>query len=69
MKAKLLRKLRKRFVIQERNKEYRVFDNSDKTRADYHYHWCTSIFEARKDRRDWIRIEARRYKKPKKIVQ
>jgi len=31
MKAKLLKKLRKRFVIQQRNKEYRVIDYLEKS--------------------------------------
>lgn len=64
MKSKLLRKLRKKYVIRERNKEYMVYDNGLKVER---YSYWVDKKTAIKIRRDFILANARNnYKKPKK---
>lgn len=71
MKVKLLKKLRKRFVIYERNGEYRLHDLECNVRIDIFF---TSQFRdgfklCKEKRRDCILTEAKRYWEPKKEIR
>lgn len=70
MKAKLLKKLRKRFVIQQRNKEYRVIDYLEKSGGVFTTtDWIMSLQEVKRTRRSWILGEAQKYKRPKRELK
>lgn len=70
MKAKLLKKLRKRFVIQQRNREYRVVDYLEKSGGVFTTtDWIMSLQEVKRTRRSWVLEEAQKYKKPKRELQ
>jgi transposase len=67
MRTKLLRKLRKRFTIEQRNNEFRTKDNkADLLKYSF---WWNCLGFVQKSHRDKILHEARlNYKKPKKTL-
>lgn len=65
MKAKLLKKLRKRYILQARNGKYKVFDMKECIGMVYGQTGWIELKEALNIRRKWILEEANRYKKPK----
>lgn len=69
MKTKLLKRLRKRFVIESRNGSYRVFDNLECLGNVYNKTSWISKHEAITIQRDWILIAAQQHKKPKYIIK
>ncbi len=68
MKIKLLKKLRKLFELQERNNEFRVFENEECSGNIYNKTNWTSKSEAINIRRNWILEKAEHYRKPKKLI-
>lgn len=70
MKAKLLKKLRKKHIIQNRNNEYRYFCTEEKDRGHYDSSkWEKSLGVVRNIRRRKILEEAQFYKEPKKTIK
>jgi hypothetical protein len=69
MKAKLLKKLRRKYEIQERNGHYRVFDIDECAGGVYNKTEWTSITVARVIQRKWILKEAQRYRVAKKVIK
>lgn len=61
MKIKLLKKLRKIYVIQERNNKYRVFENRECLGGSYNQTKWDNKETTIKMRRKWILKEARKY--------
>lgn len=68
MKAKLLKKLRKRFVIESRNGEYRAVDREEKSGGVTDCYDWGSLENALIDRRWMVLPEARKYKKAKRVL-
>ena len=69
MKVKLLKKLRKNYIIEIRNNEYRVFDTEEYSGGVYiKTPWLTKE-EAIEIRRSWILKQARKNKQPKQILK
>lgn len=69
MKTKLLKRLRKRFVIQVRNGLFKVFDCRQCLGGVYNQTKWIDKKPAISIRREWILKEAQRYKKPKKLIK
>ena len=67
MKTKLLKKLRKRYILQTRNGKYKVFDRQECLGMIYNQTDWIELKEALKIRRKWVLEEAIRYKKPKTL--
>lgn len=65
MKIELLRKLRKRYLLQKRNGKYKVFDTEECLGTIYNQTEWIDLKDALKIRRIWILKEAIKYKKPK----
>lgn len=68
MKARLLKKLRKRFVIEARNGDYRAVDKVEKSGGVVDCRDWGSLEDALFERRWMILPEARKYKKPKRVL-
>ena len=68
MKTKLLKRLRKRFIIQERNGIYRVFDKQVRLGGIYNQTDWIYKQDALSIRRQWILREASNYKIPKNTL-
>lgn len=68
MKTKLLRKLRKRFYLEQRNNKYRVCDIKQYSGSIFRYSEWTTKELAIIERRNWILFEASKYCKAKKIL-
>lgn len=67
MRTKLLKKLRKRYILQTRNGKYKVFDRQECLGMIYNQTDWIELKEALKIRRKWILEEAIKYKKPKRF--
>ena len=67
MKTKLLKKLRKRYVLQTRNGKYKVFDRQECLGMIHNQTNWIELKEALKIRSEWVLEEAIRYKKPKRL--
>ena len=67
MKTRLLKKLRKRYILQTRNGKYKVFDRQECLGMVYNQTNWIELKEALKVRRKWVLEEAIRYKKPKTL--
>ena len=61
MKIKLLKKLKKRFELHQRNGKFKVFDNYKYVDDVYRYTNWIDKKEAFKIRRQWILEEAQNY--------
>ena len=68
MKAKLLKKLRKRIFIAKRNKEYKVIDVGNGVDSYYSESKWMSYKKALRERREWIIDRALLHKKPKQFL-
>jgi hypothetical protein len=68
MKVKLLKKLRKRIVLQERNNSYRVWDNRKCLGSVYNKTPWMSLKQAKVVRSIWI-LSNLPEKKPKKTLR
>jgi len=70
MKTKLLRKLRKRFQMYVRNKEYKIIDNTiiSPPNTQIGTNWMTKE-KAIEKRRKWILEAAKQYKYIKNVVK
>lgn len=66
MKTKLLKRLKRRYELQERNGRYRVFDNQKCSGDVYNQTDWIGINPAKQIRRKWILEEANKYLKPKR---
>lgn len=69
MKIKLLKKLRKKYLIQERNGKYRVFDKQECLGMVHNKTNWTSLKNALKIKRDWILRDLRLMDRPKKSIK
>jgi hypothetical protein len=70
MKARLLKRLRKQYELQERNGKFRVFDNVECLGGIYNQTNWTTFEEAVENRRKWILKVIDNYDKPpKKLAQ
>ena len=67
MKTKLLKKLRRRYILQTRNGKHKVFDRQECLGMIYNQTDWIGLKEALKIRRKWVLEEAIRYKKPKTL--
>lgn len=68
MKTRLLKKLRRTFVIEVRNSEYRVVDKEEKSGGVTDYTDWGSLEEALCSRRRMVLFEARKYKEAKRVL-
>jgi len=68
MKAKLLKKLRKLFVIESRNNLYRVFENRQCLGGIYNYTNWNDFKTTKEKQRDLILNEASKYLTAKKVL-
>ena len=68
MKAKILKRLRKQYVLQVRNGLYRAFDNKECLGGIYNQTDWIGKDEAIKKRRFWILEEARKYEVSKNVL-
>ena len=68
MKTKLLKRLKKRFVVQERNGLFKVLDWKQCLGGVYNQTKWIEKKQALSIRRKWILKEAQRYKEPKKVL-
>ena len=67
MKAKLLKKLKCQYVIQQRNNEFRFFDNKECSGGIFnHSEWYKDIKYVRQIQREFILKRAQNWKTPKK---
>ena len=65
MKTKLLKRLRKKYSLQERNGEFKVFDNEECAGGIFNQTIWLNKKDAVEIRRLWILKEAEKYKKHK----
>lgn len=68
MKTKLLKRLRNKFTIQERNGVYFVWDRKEKSYG-FHYVDGLTYKQAVQIRREWILEEAKNYLKFKQRIK
>ncbi len=68
MKVKLLKRLRKRFQLHERNGKYRAFDNRIRRGGIYNQTEWGDFHEVNERRRYWILREANKHHAPKNIM-
>lgn len=68
MKAKLLKKLRKIYIIKERNGRYKAFENRECLGGIYNQTDWIDKDRAIEKRRDWILEEARKYEVSKNVL-
>lgn len=68
MKTKLLKKLRKIYIIKERNGKYKAFEDRECLGGIYNQTDWISKNKAIKQRRKWILEEARKYKVSKNVL-
>lgn len=62
MKAKLLKKLRKIYIIKERNGKYKAFENRECSSGIYNQTDLINKDNTIEKRRNWILKEAQKYK-------
>lgn len=68
MKAKLLKKLRKIYIIKERNGKYKAFENRECLGGIYNQTDWVDKNGAIEQRRNWILEESRKYKVYKNVL-
>lgn len=68
MKAKLLKKLRKIYIIKERNAKYKAFENRECLGGIYNQTDWIDKDVAIEKRRFWILEEARKYEVSKNVL-
>jgi hypothetical protein len=68
MKVKLLRKLRKIFIIKERNGKYKAFEDRECSGGIYNQTDWVDKEKAFEKRRNWILNEAKRYEVSKNVL-
>jgi len=68
MKAKLLKKLRKIYIIKERNGKYKAFENRECLGGIYNQTDWIDKDKAIEKRRNWILEEAQKYKVSKNVL-
>ena len=68
MKAKLLKKLRKIYIIKERNGKYKTFEDRECLGGIYNQTDWIDKDKAIEKRRDWILEEARKYEVSKNVL-
>lgn len=68
MKTKLLKKIRKIYIIKERNGKYKAFENRECLGGVYNQTDWINKNEAIKQRRKWILEEARKYEVSKNVL-
>lgn len=68
MKAKLLKKLRKIYIIKERNGKYKVFETRECSGGIFNQTEWIDKNKAFEIRRKWILQESRRYEVAKNVL-
>lgn len=68
MKVRLLKRLRRKYIVEIRNSQYRIFDIDECAGGIYNHSEWTTKQVAIDIRRKWILKEANRYKNPKKYL-
>jgi len=68
MKVKLLKKLRRIFILKERNGRYKAFENRECLGGIYNQTEWVDKKTAIEKRRNWILEEARKYETDKNVL-